>query len=316
MQDLSPQHLLIPFAFCSSAGCRQALTILKLPHLEKLLPRLTPEATDTGDVSSLSPPHERALARALDLPVKDGLIPWAAWQAHEADSAWAFITPCHWQTSSRQVAMSAEELPDFTAQESQTLLAAMQPYFAEDAIVLRYDQATRWLACGDAFKGLATASLDRVAGCSVATWLPHASSAIALQRLQGEMQMLLYNHPVNDAREARGVATVNSFWISGTGPHPCPLPQAVGANAPTVVATLRAAALAQDWSAWVSAWQVIDATVCQALLSAQARGESVQITLCGERNAQTFVAKPQSIRHRVINFFGNQQAACAVLERL
>ena len=212
--------------------------------------------------------------------------------------------------------MSAAELPDFTAQESQALLAAMQPYFAEDGIVLRYDLANRWLAHGDAFKGLATASLDRVCGCSVADWLPSAGRAMALQRLQSEMQMLLYNHPVNDAREARGVATVNSFWISGTGSHPGPLPQAVGANAPTVVATLRAAALAQDWSAWASAWQVIDATLCQALLSAQARGEPVQLTLCGERNAQTFVAKPQSIRQHVINFFGNQQAACTVLERL
>jgi len=309
-------HLLIPFAFCSSEACRQALTTLKLPQLEKLLQRLTPQAPDTGDAASLSPPHERALARALNLPVNDGLIPWAARQAHEADSAWAFITPCHWQTSSKQVAMSSAELPDFTAQESQALLAAMQPYFAEDAINLHYDQANRWLACGDAFKGLATASLDRVCGCSVADWLPSAGRAMALQRLQGEMQMLLYNHPINDAREARGVATVNSFWISGTGPHPCPLPAGEGAKPPTVVATLRTAALAQDWSAWASAWQVIDATACQTLLSAQARGEPVQLTLCGERNAQTFVAKPQSIRQRAMNFFSNPQAVFAVLERL
>jgi hypothetical protein len=34
-----------------------------------------------------------------------------------------------------------------------------------------------------------------------------------LQRLQSEMQMLLYNHPVNNARDARRQISVNSFWL-------------------------------------------------------------------------------------------------------
>jgi len=73
-------HLLIPFAFGSSDGAAAALPALKLPQLDKLLARLTPQPLDAGDEFSLSPPHERALARALDLPVIDGLIPWAALQ--------------------------------------------------------------------------------------------------------------------------------------------------------------------------------------------------------------------------------------------
>ncbi len=32
--------------------------------------------------------------------------------------------------------------------------------------------------------------------------------------------MLLYTHPINAAREARGELAVNSFWLSGTGPTP------------------------------------------------------------------------------------------------
>src|SRR5674476_771917 len=183
-------QLLIPFAFCSSEGCRQTLRTLKLPHLEKLLRRLTPAPLDVGTGLSLSAPHERALARVLNLPIEDGLIPWAAWQAQaaklapEAISAWAFITPCHWQVGAKQAAMSTAELPDFTALESQTLLKAMQPYFEEDGITLYYQQPSRWLARGEIFRGLATASLDRVAGRSVANWLPSASSALPLQRLQ------------------------------------------------------------------------------------------------------------------------------------
>jgi hypothetical protein len=314
-------HLLIPFAYCSSEACRLALPALKLPNLGKLLRRLTPEPIDAGDASSLSPPHERALARILGLPVADGRIPWAAWHAQAAklepgaDGDWAFITPCHWQAGAKHAAMGAAELVDFPALESQILLSAMRPYFEEDGIALHYQQPCRWLARGEAFRGLASASLDRVVGRDVASWLPNTGRVIALHRLQSEMQMLLYNHPVNDAREGRGAPTVNSFWISGTGPHPCPLPQAEGANAPTIITTLRATALAEDWQAWASAWQATDGAECQALLSAQAHDESVQLTLCGERNAQTWVTKSQTIKHRVMNIFA-RQAPISVLEQL
>lgn len=314
-------HLLIPFAFCSSEGCRLALAPLKLPNLEKLLRRLTPQPMDSGDEASLSPPHERALARALGLPTQDGLIPWAALQAQttlatpEVSNAWAFITPCHWRTGAKHVAMGDATLPEFSAQESLALLAAMQPYFSEDGISLHYDQPGRWLACGDVFKGLATASLDRVARRDVAHWLPGTSRAIPLQRLQSEMQMLLYHHPVNDARAARGVPTVNSFWISGTGALPELPQQAVTAAQPVVVSTLRDAALSEDWPAWVQAWQALDATECAALLATLNQGGSFELTLCGERSAQTFTVKSPSVLKKFLSIFGSQPPSL-LLEQL
>ncbi|MHB8950825.1 MAG: phosphoglycerate mutase [Rhodoferax sp.] len=314
-------HLLIPFAFCNSEGCRQALTPLKLPNLDKLLRRLTPEPIDQGIDDSLSPPHERALARALALPVDDGLIPWAARQAQSslgataAGSAWAFITPCHWRTGAKHVAMGSLPLPDFEAQESTALLAAMQPYFLEDGISLHYDQPDRWLACSDVFNGLATASLDRVAGCDVARWLPSNPSAMGLQRLQSEMQMLLYHHPVNDTREARGVPVVNSFWISGTGALP-QLPHHDATAAEHVVVTgLRDAALAENWPAWAQAWQALDASECAALWATLNRGGPAELTLCGERSAQTFRPKPISILKRFSSLLGSQTPSL-LLEQL
>lgn len=305
-------HLLIPFAFCSSEGCRQALAPLRLPHLEKLLRFLTPQAIDQGLDDSLSPPHERALARSLGLPANDGLIPWAALQAQTtlgataASSAWAFITPCHWRNGAKHVAMGNLPLPDFGAKESTALMAAMQPYFSEDGISLHYEKPDRWLACGAVFNGLATASPDRVAGRYVAHWLPGASGAISLQRLQSEMQMLLYHHPVNDAREARAVPVVNSFWISGTGALP-EMPSATEAvNRPVVVTGLRDAALAEDWRAWAQAWQALDASECAGMLATLNGSSSAALTLCGERSAQTFDAKPLSILKRLSSHFGSQ----------
>ena len=60
-------HLLIPYAASASPGCQQAQQGLALPHLDRLLARLSPrpEYNDTGEETSFSAPHERALARAL-----------------------------------------------------------------------------------------------------------------------------------------------------------------------------------------------------------------------------------------------------------
>jgi hypothetical protein len=299
-------HLLIPFAACSSEGCTAALRTLKLPHLEKLLARLTPEPLDVGDEFSLSTPHERALARALGMSAPDGLLPWAALEAskkHLKGHAWAFITPCHWQVGANHIAMSGQALPDFSEAESRALMAAMQPYFEEDGLVLHFDSPNRWLASGDVFKDLPTASLDRVVGRNVENWMPRSPQAAPLRRLQNEMQMLLYTHPVNDARSARGVLPVNSFWMSGTGAL-----APIGTTKPTplVVNTLRSAALNEDWAAWAQAWQAIDATECAALLARLKQGAHGQLTLCGERSAQSFTFKPQSPLKRFMNLFSTK----------
>ena len=299
-------HLLIPFAACLSEACAPALSSLKLPHLEQLLARLTPEPLDAGDEFSLSTPHERALAHALGISAPDGLLPWAALEASKKllkGNAWAFITPCHWQVGANHIAMSGQTLPDFSEAESRALMAAMQPYFEEDGLALHFDSPNRWLASGDVFKDLPTASLDRVVGRNVENWMPRSQQAAALRRLQNEMQMLLYTHPVNDARSARGVLPVNSFWLSGTGALAPNLPANL---APQVVNPLRDAALNEDWAAWAQAWQAIDATECAALLARLKQGAHGQLTLCGERSAQSFSFKPQSPLKKFMNLFSTK----------
>lgn len=297
-------HLLIPFAFCLTEGCASALLPLKLPQLDQLLTRLTPDAPDAGDAFSLSTPHERALARSLGLPVQDGLIPWAAHHAH-TDGAAAFITPCHWQIGSHQIAMGDLPLADFSEAESRALLAAMQPYFEEDGITLDFDSTHRWLAHSPLFDGIATASLDRIMGRNLENWMPRDANAAPLRRLQNEMQMLLYTHPVNEARSARRVLPVNSFWVSGTGRLNSPQPTA-STSPPIVIDTLRQAALKEDWAAWAHAWQQLDAHECAALRTAMDHGQTVQLTLCGERHAHTFQNQPRSLIRQLKGLLGRK----------
>lgn len=308
-------HLLIPFASCQGPECRQALAGLALPRLERLLAQLAPGATDAGEATGLSMPHERVLARACGLPATDGRIPWAAWELQQAGrdpggEAWAHITPCHWHAAADHVAMSDPRELQLDEAASRELQAVVQPFFQEDGIHLEYAAPTLWLARGEAFRELPTASLDRVIGRAVDSWLPRVAAAGPLRRLQQEVQMLLYTNQVNEDRAARGLPPVSSFWVSGTGTLPASAsPRPAGL---LVADALREPALAGDWAAWQRAWQQLDETECARLLEAAGRGETVTLTLCGDRSAQSWSGSSGGLLRRLGGLFAAKQAHTAL----
>jgi hypothetical protein len=306
LPDNAAMHLLIPFACSHADGCRAALASLELPHLRRLLARLVPGPLEKGDEFSLSPPHERALARALGLPLQDGLLPWAALRAQDAGLSgedWALLTLCHWQVGSHQIMMEGRGLGGLSEADSRALLADMSVYFAEDGIRLHYLSPTQWLASGSVLANLPTASPDQVAGRDVSAWLPEGAAAATLRRLQAEMQMLLYQHPINDARAQARLAPVNAFWLSGTGALD---PAAPRAPAPEVLDSLREPALQEDWAAWARAWQALEAAHIAPLLAARAPDAGLTLTLCGERLARSWTTQRQPIWRKLMNQIRHQ----------
>ena len=327
MRPDSTPHVLIPFAACSAAAwlpTLQAMPQDSMKRLGQLLQGVKLVETDTRNAESLSPPHERALARALGLvthETPDGLIPWAAHDAATRlqagnDKAWAWITPCHWAMGHLHATLTDPAVLELREDESRALLAIMQPYFETDGITLHYLKPERWLAEGELFRGLPTASLDRVLARNVDAWLPQASaiplsdSALheviktgsrTLRRLQNEMQMLLYTHALNDARAAKGQLPVNSFWISATGALPAdPMPTAKAEI--SVPRSLAQAVFREDWAAYAQAWATLDTGDIARLLARQSAGETVLLTLCGEHSAQTFETHRASPWRRISSF--------------
>ncbi len=70
--------------------------------------------------------------------------------------------------------------------------------------------------------------------------------------------------------------------------------------------TLRDAALREDWAAWASAWQQLDAGPVAELAAQAARGRAVQLTLCGESSALSWHSAPRSLRQRISSLFGSK----------
>jgi hypothetical protein len=298
-------------------NCQQAMAQLHLPNLQALLKHLTPGIRRKGDPQSLSPLDEQLRASALGLPVLDGLLPWGALdalrlglpvtKASGLPAAWAWLTPCHWQINADHVHMESPERLQMTPDESAQLMQAMHRYFAEDGISLHALENGTWLARGDVFESMPTASLARVRDTTVDAWMPRQTQAKVLRRLQNEMQMLLYTHPINDAREAQRRSTINSFWVSGTGS----LPAAYEAKEPPgdwqFVTQLSASALQDDPSQWVTTWQQLDAEVLgpwlrspQLLQSPHHESDNgFALTLCGNDCAQTFSLQPKTLWQKI-----------------
>jgi hypothetical protein len=259
-------HLVIPYAACQSPESTVALAALQLPRLRELVARLSVQSWLRGDATTPQLPHERLLVQLAG--ASDGL---------RRDQA--RITPTHWAIQSNRIDLIDPQGLALSEAESRTLCESMQPYFAEDGIALHFESPLCWLAVSPALQDIDFASIDRALGRNLLDWLPTSAASKPLRRLQQEMQMLLYTHPVNAVRAAQGLLTVNSFWI---GPW---IPTGVDALLPPAVQVcddLRRPALAEDWQAWAQAWSRIDTNAFAPLCHALDRGDLVQLSLCGE----------------------------------
>lgn len=286
-------HWVLPCAASLSEPCTHALPHLDaapLPHLRRLLRELPVQHRVEGDEYALSMPHERVLAAEMGWPEADGLLPWAAWWAArdgvtlDPALSWGLLSPGHWLMGRDHLTLLDPEGLALSEADSRALLEALRPLFEEEGWTLLWGAPTRWYAAHPSLAGLPTASLDRVVGRNPDVWLTDHPQARLVRRLQSEVQMALYQHPLNDAREAAGLATVNSFWLSGCGQPPAvtTLPTHVH-----LCDTLRPALLADDMPAWLEAWQAVDATVLKAVCARLDAGAPVRLTLCGERQAVT-----------------------------
>lgn len=298
-------HLIVPFASALGDDAAAVRADLELPALAALLQRLAAGERDDGDESHYSPPHERALARAIGLTGGDGTLPWAAWRAaalglETGDLAWAEVTPVHFAVGRDSVTLTDPARLDLDESTGRELFEAVRPLFVDDGVALEWGGPGTWFAAHESLADLRCASIDRATGRRLEAWAPQGPGARRALRLQNEVQMLFYQHPAHDRRLAAGQAPVNSVWWSGCGRR------VPGASAPeglVVDERLRGPSLAGDWSSWREAWRTLDDGPLRQALDRVRDGLPVQVVLCGERSSVTLAGAASSwidrLRRRV-----------------
>jgi hypothetical protein len=308
------RHVLIPYAAVSEMD--QAL---QLPHLDGLLARMAVADSLDGEEEDLCPPHERMAAHWrgwADLAAAHkASLPWAALAAIQqpdcsaqgtAAGAWAFLTPCHWAVGTDQIRLDNPAELQLDEADSRALLAVLAPWFAEDGLQLHYARPDHWLVQGTPLQTLQSASLDRVLLRDVRHWAPDNAATLALQRLHSEVQMLLYNHPWNENRAARGLPPVNAFWLHGVGKLPA-AKATVSSAQPEVWSDLREPALLGHGRLWEQAWAALDAGPMAGLLRHVQGGGSASLALCGERSARSYTTGPRGLGARIRGLFSPQR---------
>jgi len=116
---------------------------------------------------------------------------------------------------------------DLDAAECAALLSTINAHFKSDGIRFVALNPARWLVAATAAQSLSTLPPEQVLGKPVLSHLPSGADAGRWRSWQNEIQMLLFEHPVNIAREAAGRPVINSVWLwgGGTGPSESTTPQ-------------------------------------------------------------------------------------------
>ncbi|MEJ8798416.1 regulator [Trinickia caryophylli] len=338
-------HLLLPFALPAAADAATALHNLQSPALDKLLARAALTERVAGEDFQRTLPHERWIARqfgAVDPNAVDEapLAPYMllADGGSPGDAVWACVEPVHVRVAHDHLVLIDPDALGLADDEAATLLALARPLVEELGVRIEAPTPKRWYLSGEALGRLASASPLRASGRSIEIWLPHdahtGARSRAWMKLQNEIQMTWFEHPVNEARETRGLPAVNSLWLHAQGaaarlrspfarvfsdaPATRGLAHAAGvalSGAPATFDALRAAEpgsgatlvelerftapfVRQDWAGWSDALAALEREWFAPALAALEAGQigTLALTLAGDHGSATLTAARGDLR--------------------
>jgi hypothetical protein len=119
---------------------------------------------------------------------------------------------------------------ELSREEADALVASINDFNRERGWELLAPVPQRWYLRLPEPPALTTSSPFQVAGRNIDPYLPSGPDARHWRVIMNELQMLLYDHPVNRARLQRGQPAINSLWFWGGG-----LPQAARGTRPDAV---------------------------------------------------------------------------------
>jgi hypothetical protein len=182
-------------------------------------------ALKRADQIGLPDDYQALLAGRFKLPPPAGDWPAAAF-SYLADTGKVPSTVCmridpvHLAAGREGLVLLDGNLFELTSEEAAGLAATIQPLLDKFAARIESPDPYRWYLHMQTAPDLHTTPLFDVAGRDIGPRLPRGSDQRDWHRLLNEIQMTLHEHPVNQARETRGVLTINSVWFWGMGMLP------------------------------------------------------------------------------------------------
>ena len=160
----------------------------------------------------------QGVAAALTLPAETPVAPLAALGAgvDVRDEYVLHATPVTLIAGHVDVRLE-RRVVDLDDHEAAALIALLNRHFEADGLDFIAPRPASWFVRCSRTPALATSSLDTVVGRAILPFLPTGADGRIWRRWQNEIQMLLFEHAVNQARDARGRAPVSGVWFWGGG---------------------------------------------------------------------------------------------------
>jgi len=158
--------------------------------------------------------RELDITQQTDWPV----APWLARAAGVQATApyWLCAEPASLVVNRSDVRLEGL-VRDLDEAESAALRATLNAHFSNDGVQVDSIDHSHWLLGVREPQALSTVPPDRAIGAPLLPCLPTGDDAPRWRRWQSEIQMLLFEHPVNQSREAAGKKSVNALWLWGGG---------------------------------------------------------------------------------------------------
>ena len=236
-------ELIVPALLPANQDAAAALAELRLPGLEMLLAR----SRRTADESiSLEAWLMEAFGAEPDAEVPAGALTLVGLGGQPADATWMRADPAHLRLNRDQLVLVPAAAFGLKAPEADAFAATLNAHFAGQ-LVFHPLMPDRWcVRIEDSVGEVRTKTPVEVAGRDINRNLPAGEGSIRWHQALNEIQMVLHEHPVNEAREARGEPAVNSVWLWGAGSLPADLTalfQSVTADDPLALGFAQAAGL-------------------------------------------------------------------------
>lgn len=205
-------HLLVPDLFWPASSGNEPYRGLALPTLETLLARGRRAAIAGASL-------ERWLAAEYRLPEGLPLAPYSlrGERGEPGSHCWMRADPVHFKAHGDRLILADASRLAVTAEEARAFTEALNKHFAAEAFEFLAPCPQRWYLRTADEPRLRTTPTAEAAGRNVEPLLPAGNDGARWRKIVNEAQMLLHQHPLNDAREERGELAVNSVWLWGAG---------------------------------------------------------------------------------------------------
>lgn len=128
--------------------------------------------------------------------------------------------PVFLESGMNDVVLAAEDLV-LALEEAEELITTLNEFLQQDDLQLSFDKNNPqyWYIQGQKTQAIHSTPLIEAKQRPVFECLLQGENKAYWHRLLGELQMLLYNHPVNQQREAKELKPVNALWFWGEMPQ-------------------------------------------------------------------------------------------------